>query len=171
MDNALYNLSESLGHKLRSRGWQLALAESCTGGGIAKTITDVPGSSAWFDRGFVTYSNAAKVEMLGVSQATLDAKGAVSEETALEMVKGGLAHSLADLAVAVTGIAGPDGGTGEKPVGTVFIAWQLRGHEGHCVKQLFAGDRLHVRRHVVLFCLQQVCRLADAPDNRPCDYP
>lgn len=171
MDNALYNLSVSLGHKLRNRGWQLALAESCTGGGIAKTITDVPGSSGWFDRGFVTYSNAAKIDMLGVSQAILDENGAVSKETALEMVEGALAHSLADLAVAVTGIAGPDGGTGEKPVGTVFIAWQVRGQPGHCVKRQFSGDRLEVRRQVVLFCLQQACRLADAPDNTPCDYP
>lgn len=161
-DNALYGLSVSLGHKLRDCGWQLALAESCTGGGLAKTITDVPGSSAWFDRGFVTYSNAAKVDMLGVSPATLDAKGAVSEETALEMVKGALTRSSADLALAVTGIAGPDGGTREKPVGTVFIAWQRRGCPGHCVKQLFAGDRLAVRRQVLLFCLQQACSVVDA---------
>lgn len=162
MDQALYESAVLLGSRLRKRAWQLALAESCTGGGIAKTITDVPGSSAWFDRGFVTYSNAAKVDMLGVRQATLNEKGAVSEETALEMVAGALAFSLADLAMAVTGIAGPDGGTSEKPVGTVFIAWQVRGQPGQCVKQLFSGDRREVRRQVVRFCLQQACRLVDA---------
>ncbi|MCK9606690.1 MAG: CinA family protein [Methylomonas sp.] len=162
MDRALYESAVLLGSRLQKRAWQLALAESCTGGGIAKTITDVPGSSVWFDRGFVSYSNAAKVDMLGVSQATLNAKGAVSEETALEMVEGALANSLADLAMAVTGIAGPDGGTGEKPVGTVFIAWQVRGQPSHCVKQQFSGDRLAVRRQVVLFCLQQAYRLVGA---------
>lgn len=162
MDEPLNYLSVSLGRKLRSCGWRLVLAESCTGGALAKAVTDVPGSSAWFDRGFVTYSNAAKVDMLGVSQATLNAKGAVSEETALEMAEGALEHSLADLAMAVTGIAGPDGGSAEKPVGTVFIAWQLRGQPGYCVKQQFSGDRQAVRSLTVLFCLRQACRLAEA---------
>lgn len=162
MDDVPYDLSVSLGEKLTSCGWQLALAESCTGGAIAKAVTDVPGSSGWFDRGFVTYSNAAKVDMLGVSQATLNTKGAVSEETALQMVAGALAHSVADLTMAVTGIAGPDGGTSEKPVGTVFIAWQVRGQPGCCVKQRFFGDRQAVRNQTVLFCLQQACRVVDA---------
>jgi nicotinamide-nucleotide amidase len=162
MDNEFYTLASTLGMRLRQCGWQLALAESCTGGAIAKAVTDVPGSSAWFDRGFVTYSNAAKVDMLGVSQATLNAKGAVSEETALEMAEGALEHSQADLSMAVTGVAGPDGGSREKPVGTVFIAWQLRGQPGYCVKQQFSGDRRAVRSQTVLFCLKQVSRLAEA---------
>ena len=161
MQNSIFQLAALLGQKLEGRHWQLALAESCTGGGIAQAITDVPGSSAWFDRGFVTYSNAAKIEMLGVQQATLDAVGAVSREIALEMVVGALAHSRADLAMAVTGIAGPDGGSIDKPVGAVFIAWQLRGHAGCCVKQQFSGDRLAVRRQVIVFCLQQAMEVID----------
>lgn len=160
-DNTSYALAESLGAKLRERHWQLALAESCTGGGIAQTITDVPGSSVWFDRGFVTYSNAAKVDMLGVPSSTLDKFGAVSQETALEMVAGVLVHSVADLAIAVTGIAGPGGGSEEKPVGTVFIAWQLRGQEGACVRMQFTGDRAAVRQQVVAFCLQQACQVTE----------
>lgn len=162
MDSAIYNLAVSLGNRLKSRNWQLALAESCTGGAIAQAVTDVAGSSSWFDRGFVTYSNAAKVEMLGVKQINLDSVGAVSQATVLEMVAGALAHSHADLALAVTGIAGPDGGSAEKPVGTVFISWQRRGHSGVCVKQYFSGDRLAVRRQVVEFCLHQLITLAEA---------
>ena len=129
MDKCIYELAESLGLLLQTKEWQLALAESCTGGGISQAVTEVPGSSAWFDRGFVTYSNAAKEDMLGVQTLTLERFGAVSEETALEMVMGALAHSQANLAVAVTGIAGPGGGTREKPVGTVYIACQKRGDQ------------------------------------------
>ena len=154
MDKSIYQLAESLGMRLRSKGWQLALAESCTGGGIAHAVTDVPGSSVWFDRGFVTYSNVAKQDMLGVQSATLERVGAVSRETALEMAAGALVHSRADLVLAVTGIAGPDGGTTEKPVGTVYIACQRRGHDGDCFKKQFSGDRQSVRRQVVVFCLQ-----------------
>jgi len=154
MDCSIYELAESLGLQLAARQWQLALAESCTGGGIAQAVTEVPGSSGWFDRGFVTYSNAAKVDMLGVQTATLERVGAVSRETALEMVSGALVRSQANLAVAVTGIAGPDGGSPEKPVGTVYIAYQLRGSEGQCLKKQFNGDRSAVRRQVISFCLQ-----------------
>ena len=161
MDSAVYSLAVNLGNRLKSLNWQLALAESCTGGAIAQAVTDVPGSSAWFDRGFVTYSNAAKLEMLGVKQTTLDDFGAVSQETALEMVAGTLAHSHANLALAVTGIAGPDGGSAEKPIGTVFISWQCRGHSGVCVKQCFSGDRLAIRRQVVGFCLYKLTTLAE----------
>ncbi|QPK65646.1 CinA family protein [Methylomonas sp. LL1] len=155
MLNGIFELAALLGRQLAARHWRLALAESCTGGGIAQAVTDVPGSSAWFDRGFVTYSNAAKVEMLAVQQSTLDSVGAVSRETALEMAAGALAHSHADLVFAVTGIAGPDGGSIDKPVGTVFIAWQQRGHTGYCALRQFSGDRLAVRRQVIAFCLQQ----------------
>ncbi len=147
--------AEKLGQSLQHLGLRLVLAESCTGGGIAQAVTDVPGSSAWFDRGFVTYSNASKSEMLGVQQATLIEHGAVSEATALEMVNGALLHSHAELAFAVTGIAGPEGGSAEKPVGTVFIAWQLRDHPAQCIKKHFAGDRLSVRQQVIGYCLQQ----------------
>ena len=160
-NNPIYSLAESLGAKLLERQWQLTLAESCTGGGIAQAITDVAGSSAWFDRGFVTYSNAAKEDMLGVPSSALASFGAVSQETALAMVAGALAHSAADLAIAVTGIAGPGGGSEEKPVGTVFIAWQLRGHEGACVRKQFSGDRIAVRQRVVAFCLQQARKVTE----------
>ncbi|OAI14775.1 damage-inducible protein CinA [Methylomonas koyamae] len=152
-----YLLAEQLGDGLRRLNRVLALAESCTGGGIAAAVTDVPGSSVWFDRGFVTYSNAAKVELLGVQPRTLRAYGAVSAETAREMAAGVLAHSSADLALAVTGIAGPDGGTAEKPVGTVFVAWLQRGSEqAECVRKQFSGDRQNIRQQTVLFCLQQL---------------
>ena len=148
-------LAENLGQHLQALGLRLVLAESCTGGGIAQAVTDVSGSSAWFDRGFVTYSNAAKIEMLGVQQSTIEEYGAVSEATALEMVSGALRYSHAELAFAVTGIAGPEGGSAAKPVGTVFIAWQLRNQGAHCVKKLFAGDRISVRQQVIVYCLQQ----------------
>ncbi|MGZ4956675.1 MAG: CinA family protein, partial [Methylobacter sp.] len=115
MESELFKLAEQLGRLLKAGGKTLATAESCTGGWIAQAMTEVPGSSAWFDRGFVTYSNAAKVQMLSVSPQTLEQYGAVSAETASEMVAGALAHSDADVAIAVTGIAGPDGGTTEKP--------------------------------------------------------
>lgn len=152
-----YLLAEQLGDSLARRHRVLALAESCTGGGIAAAVTDVPGSSAWFDRGFVTYSNAAKVELLGVQSRTLRTYGAVSAETACEMAAGVLAHSAADLALAVTGIAGPDGGTAEKPVGTVFVAWLQRGGEtAVCIRKQFSGDRQNIRQQTVLFCLQQL---------------
>ncbi len=156
MNDTCLLAAETLGNRLKQLNLQLALAESCTGGGIAKAITDVPGSSNWFDRGFVTYSNAAKVEMLEVQQTTLDRVGAVSKETALEMAAGALTHSPADVAMAVTGIAGPDGGTPEKPVGTVFIAWQIRGQPGHCIEKRFSGNRTQIREQVITFCLQQL---------------
>src|SRR3990167_5136864 len=111
-------LAKELGTTLKPRGLLLATAESCTGGGLSYWITSVPGSSDWYERGFVTYSNAAKIEMLGVRSATLEKFGAVSEEIAREMALGALAHSKANVSIAVTGIAGPDGGTPDKPVGT-----------------------------------------------------
>jgi nicotinamide-nucleotide amidase len=117
------SLAIELGAFLKQRNLTLALAESCTGGLIAAAITEIPGSSAWFDRGFVTYSNAAKIEMLGVSAETLEKFGAVSEQTAQEMALGALKNSRAQVAGSITGIAGPDGGSEEKPVGTVCMAW------------------------------------------------
>ncbi len=137
-----------LAAQLLRRGWWLSCAESCTGGGIAAALTDVAGSSAWFDRGFVTYSNAAKQEMLGVSADTLANFGAVSRETAVEMATGALASSGTQLSVAVTGIAGPGGGSADKPVGTVWIAWASEGRVS-AVCELFTGDRSEVRAATV----------------------
>jgi len=137
-----------LASQLMRRGWWLSCAESCTGGGIAAALTDVAGSSAWFDRGFVTYSNLAKQEMLGVSLDTLRNFGAVSRETAVEMANGALQYSNAQLSVAVTGIAGPGGGTESKPVGTVWIAWASERGVSVAGEQ-FGGDRAAVRAATV----------------------
>lgn len=149
MESELFELAEQLGRLLKANGKKIATAESCTGGWIAQVITEVSGSSAWFDRGFVTYSNAAKVQMLGVSPQTLEKYGAVSAETATEMAAGALAHSDADVAVAVTGIAGPDGGTPEKPVGTVFIAWADKNGKFKVVRKQFTGNRRQTRAQTV----------------------
>ncbi|MBI2381109.1 MAG: CinA family protein [Gammaproteobacteria bacterium] len=139
------NVCHALAHILAPSGLRLATAESCTGGGIAYALTGVPGSSAWFERGYISYSNAAKVELLGVRPETLATHGAVSGEVVCEMVEGVLARSPVDLAVAVSGIAGPDGGSPEKPVGTVWLAWGLRGRPVRSERFLFGGDRSAVR--------------------------
>lgn len=153
MDDLL-TLSESLGHCLRDRGEWLTTAESCTGGWVAQSITAIPGSSAWFDRGFVTYSNGAKQDMLGVPESTLNRHGAVSEATARAMAQGAIAHSRADWALAITGVAGPTGGSAEKPVGTVCFAWAQR--DAGCEAQTcrFAGDRASVREQAVHHALR-----------------
>jgi nicotinamide-nucleotide amidase len=156
------SLAERLGRVLNERGWTVATAESCTGGLIAGAITDIAGSSAWFDRGFVTYSNEAKVEMLGVSAATLDAHGAVSEATAREMVAGALSRSGAAIAVAVTGIAGPAGGTTAKPVGLVWLAWARRDGLVDALAEHFEGDRLAVRAATVQRALEGLIERASA---------
>jgi nicotinamide-nucleotide amidase len=148
-DGELDALARRLGERLLASGVLAAAAESCTGGWIAKVLTDVAGSSAWFDRGFVTYSNEAKREMLGVRSETLTAYGAVSEATVREMVAGALARSRAGVAVAVSGIAGPGGATPGKPVGTVWLAWGVKGGEVRAERQLYAGDREAVRRQAV----------------------
>lgn len=142
-----------LGATLKARGYTLALAESCTGGMMAQVITSVAGSSAWFDRGFVTYSNAAKVEMLGVSKQTLAQFGAVSEQTAAEMALGALSNSHADIAGSITGIAGPDGGTPEKPVGTVCFAWVGHDDAIKTATQSFKGDRTQIRQQATQFLM------------------
>jgi nicotinamide-nucleotide amidase len=133
-----------LAEALIQRQWFVTCAESCTGGGIATALTDMAGSSGWFDRAFVTYSNAAKREMLGVSAATLDRHGAVSRATVTEMAQGALARSRAQLSVAVSGIAGPGGGSPGKPVGTVWLAWATA-DGADAIEEHFAGDRLAVR--------------------------
>ena len=163
-DETIEILAASLGGRLSSRGWMLATAESCTGGWIAKAMTDVPGSSGWFDRGFVTYSNAAKRTMLGVREETLSRLGAVNEEVVREMAAGALSHSLAQAAIAVSGIAGPGGGSPEKPAGTVWIAWGVpqSGVAARCYR--FAGDRETVRRRSVLAALEGLLELLQAHD-------
>jgi len=155
-DDALGGLAIRVGAALKARGIALATAESCTGGWVAQCVTSVAGSSDWFERGFVTYSDASKEELLGVRRATLDAHGAVSEETAREMAAGALERSRAGVAVAVTGIAGPAGGTPAKPVGTVCFAWARRGGRARSAVRRFDGDRASVRRQSVIAALEGV---------------
>jgi len=152
-DSTLEQLAQAVGHVLRQRGLTLAIAESCTGGWIAQSITSIEGSSAWFERGFVTYTNVAKRELLGVSATTLARQGAVSEGTVRAMAEGALANSHADVALAVTGIAGPGGGSAEKPVGTVWIAWAGKRLETVGRRYSFSGDRAQVRRQSVAAAL------------------
>jgi nicotinamide-nucleotide amidase len=157
-----FGLAARLGALLLQRRWTVATAESCTGGLIAGAITDVAGSSGWFERGFVTYSNQAKIEMLGVRAETLAAHGAVSEATAREMVIGALRNGDATLAVAVTGIAGPDGGTPTKPVGLVWLAWCRRDGRVDARPEQFAGDRAAVRAATVTVALEGLIERASA---------
>jgi nicotinamide-nucleotide amidase len=144
---------------LQQKRWMLATAESCTGGLIAGACTEVPGSSAWFERGFVSYSNAAKTELLGVDAALIAAEGAVSEPVARAMAIGALARSHAQAAVAVTGVAGPTGGTAEKPVGTVWFGWSLAGQPIRTERRRFEGDRATVRAATVHHALQTLVQL------------
>ncbi len=146
--------AEQLATLLLKTTSMLVTAESCTGGGLAEILTRVPGSSAWFERGFVSYSNAAKQDLLGVPLETLQQFGAVSEETAHAMAKGAVENSQADYGVAITGIAGPDGGTSDKPVGTICLAWYKRGAGGASTRVCFTGDRLKIREQSCLFALQ-----------------
>ncbi|MBU6248652.1 MAG: CinA family protein [Xanthomonadaceae bacterium] len=157
-DEALRRLAEEVAGLMRERKLMLVTAESCTGGFIAKVLTDLPGSSAWFDAGVVTYSYEAKEALLGVNPRTLERTGAVSEETVLEMVSGALARFGAGAAVAVTGIAGPSGGTEDKPVGTVWIGWKRRGGYAHAKVFHFGGDRDAIRRQTVAAALSGLGR-------------
>lgn len=152
-DAELLALAAEVAAEVQRCRLMLVTAESCSGGWIAKTLTDLPGSSAWFDAGVVTYSYEAKEALLGVNPRTLEHSGAVSEETVLEMVSGALARFGAGVAVAVTGIAGPSGGTADKPVGTVWIGWKRRGGYGHAQLFHFQGDREAVRRQTVAAAL------------------
>lgn len=155
-------LVSRLAQALPARGWMLATAESCTGGLIAAACTELAGSSAWFDRAVVSYSNEAKSELLGVDAALISAHGAVSEPVARAMAEGVLARSKAQVAVAVTGIAGPGGGSPDKPVGTVWLAWACRGQPTHAAVQHLAGDRAEVRRQTCVVALDGVLTLAQA---------
>jgi nicotinamide-nucleotide amidase len=157
-DQQLYQLAQSAGKALEARAWMMVSAESCTGGWIGEAMTMVPGSSAWYERGFITYTNIAKNEMLGVSMDTLQRHGAVSERTVSEMAAGALARSHAQVAVAVSGVAGPGGGSPEKPVGTVCFAWAVKNGAATAETRVFPGDRAAVRRLSVEHALAGVIR-------------
>jgi len=152
-------LAAQVGAALHEHGMMLVTAESCTGGGVASAVTEVAGSSAWFERGFVTYSNQSKFEMLGVTLDTLARFGAVSEATVREMVEGALLHSHAQVALAVSGIAGPGGGTPDKPVGMVWFAWGIE--KGTCIARMhrLVGSRAEIRVQAVYIALQGVIEL------------
>jgi nicotinamide-nucleotide amidase len=156
MESKLFELAQCLGQRLKTKGFKIATAESCTGGWIAQAITEVSGSSAWFDRGFVTYSNNAKVQMLGVNAQALEQYGAVSTEVAKQMVAGALANSEADWAIAVTGIAGPNGGSKTKPVGTVYVAWQGKKGDVKVERLQLSGDRHQIREQTVISAIERV---------------
>lgn len=149
---------------LRGKQWMMATAESCTGGLIAGACTDLAGSSDWFERGFVTYSNAAKTELLGVDAALIAAHGAVSEPVARAMAEGAVAHSLAQVAVAVTGVAGPSGGSADKPVGTVWFGWSVGG-QLRSERRRFDGDRATVRAATVHYALQSLVHFIRNPSQ------
>jgi nicotinamide-nucleotide amidase len=156
-DQMLRKLAESL----RTRNWTLATAESCTGGWIAKCCTDLAGSSTWFERGFVTYSNQAKQQMLGVSAETLQSDGAVSQAVARQMAEGARRNAGVEVALSVTGIAGPDGGSAEKPVGTVWFGWSVDLGDTTTELMRFEGDRDAVRRQTVGHALGRLLSLLD----------
>ena len=150
-------LARRIGERLKAARAMLATAESCTGGWAAQVVTSVAGSSEWFERGFVTYSNAAKEELLGVRAETLKRHGAVSEETAREMARGALERSRASVALSITGVAGPGGGSAEKPVGMICFAW-ARGGEVRSETRHLSGDRASVRRQSVILALEGVLK-------------
>ncbi len=161
MSGATSEICEQLARLLLQRDWMMASAESCTGGLIAAACTDLAGSSVWFERGFVTYSNAAKTDMLGVDAQLITQHGAVSEPVARAMALGALRHSQAQVAVAVTGIAGPSGGSADRPVGTVWFGWAVDGHV-HTQLQVFEGDRAAVRAAAVRHGLAELVRWVQA---------
>jgi nicotinamide-nucleotide amidase len=166
MDKNLEQLSFLVGEALLSRGLMLACAESCTGGWVAEVVTATAGSSSWFERGFVTYSNASKQELLGVKAETLRRHGAVSEAVVAEMAVGALRRSHAQIALAISGIAGPTGGSPDKPVGTVSFAWVQQGDDPETDTVRFSGDRESVRRQSVFHALQGLLdRLGGASAN------
>ena len=158
-DSELKQLAEALGVKLQARQWSVATAESCTGGLVGQLLTSLPGCSGWFERGFITYSNVSKEEMLGVSAATLETFGAVSEETASEMAKGALAHSRAHVSLSITGIAGPDGGTPQKPVGMVCYGWALKDGTFLTSTCRLSGDRDEIRSRAAAAAIRGLIEL------------
>ena len=158
MDAQLDTLSRQIGEHLATHGWRLATAESCTGGWVAEVVTATAGSSGWFDCGFITYSNDAKCALLGVSPMTLARYGAVSEQTTAAMAKGTLERSEADISLSISGIAGPGGGSKDKPVGTVCFGWARSGEAPQTATCHFDGDREAVRRRAVIFALEEILR-------------
>lgn len=158
-DAELYQLAEQVGHALKRHGYRLVTAESCTGGWVGMVMTAIPGSSSWYDRGFITYSNDAKQMQLDVSAQTLDTQGAVSEATVREMAGGALRHSKANISLAISGIAGPGGGTPYKPVGTVCIAWAMTDGTHLETTCRFSGDRDEIRARAVAAALRGVIEL------------
>ena len=159
MDNTLYSLSEQIGTCLLQRNHELVTVESCTGGWISKCITDVAGSSQWFGQGFITYSNRSKQHLLGVQQSVLDTYGAVSENVVRAMAAGALTRTAANVALAVSGVAGPTGGSDDKPVGTVWLGWQIRACSFHSQCVRLDGDREAVRREAVRLALSGLLRI------------
>lgn len=151
-------LAQQLGARLQAQSLKIVTAESCTGGMLSQAITSIPGSSAWFERGFVTYSNQSKSDLLNVQSSTIERHGAVSEQVAHEMAEGALTHSQADVSIAITGVAGPDGGTKDKPVGLVWFGFAIKGHGVHCVSQHFAGDRTAVREQATHYALDAIIK-------------
>jgi len=149
-------LAAEVGRLLKANAFMLVTAESCTGGGVAQAVTEIAGSSAWFERGYVTYSNLSKQQLLGVRESTLAQHGAVSEVVVREMVEGALGNSCAQLALAVSGIAGPDGGTPEKPVGTVWFAWGVSGNTCTTALHNFSGSRADIRTQAVQVSLRGI---------------
>lgn len=165
VDEELERLAADVGFALQSAGLQLVTAESCTGGWVGEAITAIAGSSDWFDRGFITYSNAAKRDVLGVAGITLIQHGAVSEETAREMALGALKQSRAQISVAITGVAGPGGGSPDKPVGTVCFAWAKNDAALRSERRLLKGDRTEVRRQSVLIALRGILGLCSQDET------
>ncbi len=162
-ENNLIALAGRVGAALQRHGRVLATAESCTGGGVAQALTAVAGSSSWFERGFVTYSNEAKQEMLGVHAETLKTFGAVSEATVREMADGALRHSRAQVTLSISGIAGPSGGTADKPVGMVCFGWAMHGRPTRTTTEHFSGDRAQVRDQAIRCALEGLLDVLDQP--------
>ncbi|MGZ3182658.1 MAG: CinA family protein [Telluria sp.] len=160
MTNELFELAAQAGRALQAKGLLLTTAESCTGGGVSAAITDIAGSTAWFDCGFVVYSNASKTELLDVPAALIAQHGSVSEEVAAGMAEGALANSNAHVALSTTGIAGPTGAVPGKPVGTVCFAWSRQGHT-YTERLIFQGDRQAVREQTVRHALQGLLRFIE----------
>jgi nicotinamide-nucleotide amidase len=158
MNENINYLAQMLGNKLLAKGWKISCAESCTGGGVGYAITSTSGSSAWFEKGFITYSNHAKQELLGVSEYTLNQHGAVSASTVEEMAEGAAKHANAEVAIAISGVAGPDGGTADKPVGTVWFGFFI---DGQIIsqKRLIHGDRQAIRIEAIEFALSNTLLL------------
>jgi nicotinamide-nucleotide amidase len=165
VDFEMEQLATDVGRTLKNAGLRLVAAESCTGGWVGEAVTAIAGSSDWFDRGYVTYSNAAKREVLGVATTTLDRYGAVSEETAREMALGALKHSHAQIAVSITGVAGPGGGSTDKPVGTVCFAWAKDDIALRSERHLLKGDRTDVRRQSVLIALRGILTMTSSSET------